>query len=278
MEKNHVIIGNAGRGRQTTWPSAENPGLYTKQEAEKIIDGFKSKQTIFNGGPNGHIAWHTKSLDKALDYVSSGNTCYKPLKELQDKHLKESIMTEPLINRLEKFAGTKLKAGRNIIKGFPMDIEDNPDGTYIDMTAVDKDACTSLVKLLRAAKFKAKRDGDKGISITEGIEELNLIQELMGLDKEPVQVTEAKVKSDMAELVDRFIEQEKLWHFEGGRGVNNFEKIIKAIGYRNMDYFLEDNPGCLEKMVEWLRDTDNIEEWKEKLAAELPVEDDEEQQ
>jgi hypothetical protein len=71
-----------------------------------------------------------------------------------------------LIDKLEKFAG-KLKAGRNTIKGFPVDIDDSSDG-HISMDAVDSDAAKGLVKALRAAKFKAKRNGNVGITISEG--------------------------------------------------------------------------------------------------------------
>lgn len=183
-------------------------------------------------------------------------------------------MTESLINRLEKFAGTKLKAGRNVIKGFPADIEDS-DGSYIDLTVVDKDACTGLVKLLRAANFKAKRDGDLGISITEEVEgtAMNLIQELLGLNK-PKTVTESDDSDDMdmSELIEKYCDQEKMYHFEGGRGVNNFEKIASVLGYRNMDYFLEDNPGCLEAMIQWLG-KQKIQEWKDAMKSQLKDDD-----
>ena len=32
----YVVIGNAGRGRQTLWPKSEEPGTFTMAEAEKI--------------------------------------------------------------------------------------------------------------------------------------------------------------------------------------------------------------------------------------------------
>lgn len=69
-----------------------------------------------------------------------------------------------LIGRLEKFAGSKVKPGRNTIKGYPVDIEDS-DGSYIEMNAVDSDAATGFVKELRNAGFSAKRVGKTGISI-----------------------------------------------------------------------------------------------------------------
>lgn len=69
-----------------------------------------------------------------------------------------------LIDRFEKFAGGKVKPGRNTIKGYPVDIDDS-DGTYLEMDAVDSDAATGLVKELRKAGFKAKRVGKVGIAV-----------------------------------------------------------------------------------------------------------------
>lgn len=59
---------------------------------------------------------------------------------------------ESLFARFEKFGG-KLKVGRMVIKGFPVDMEDS-DGTALEMTAVDMDAAKGLRKVLRAAGFK----------------------------------------------------------------------------------------------------------------------------
>jgi hypothetical protein len=72
-----------------------------------------------------------------------------------------------LLKKLEKFAGSKLKPGRNVIDGYPVDLDDT-DGTYFEMDAVDRDACTGLVKSLRRAGFNAKRVGQLGILVTEG--------------------------------------------------------------------------------------------------------------
>ena len=100
---------------------------------------------------------------------------------------------------------------------------------------------------------------------------MNLIQELLGLNK-PKIVTERREEGDMADLIERYCDQEKMYHFEGGRGVNNFEKIVGVLGYRNMDGFLEDNSGCLQAMIEWLG-TQNIEEWKDSMKEQLTDEE-----
>lgn len=69
-----------------------------------------------------------------------------------------------IIDRLEKFAGQKIKPGRNTIKGYPVDIEDSSED-FIEMEAVDRDAAQGLIKELRRGKFKVTRHGNTGISI-----------------------------------------------------------------------------------------------------------------
>ena len=32
----YVVIGNAGQGRQNMWPSSDEPGVYSKEEAERM--------------------------------------------------------------------------------------------------------------------------------------------------------------------------------------------------------------------------------------------------
>lgn len=81
-------------------------------------------------------------------------------------------------------------------------------------------------------------------------------------------ITEARREGDMSDLIEKYCDQEKMYHFEGGRGVNNFEKIIRVLGYRQMDDFLEDNSGCLQAMVEWLG-TQNNTEWVEAMQNEI---------
>ena len=105
---------------------------------------------------------------------------------------------------------------------------------------------------------------------------MNLIQELLGLKKPTEDLAEARTSEDLADMIEKFCSMNQIHHFEGGRGVNNFEKIAKALNpdYRNIDTFLEDNPGCLQAMIEWIGNQ-NIEEWKESMLAEVGDEGDE---
>ena len=67
-------------------------------------------------------------------------------------------MPSALLTKFEKFIGKPLKAGRNIAKGFPFDVEDqDPEEGGITVTAVDRDAAVGLLKELRSAGFKTRR-------------------------------------------------------------------------------------------------------------------------
>lgn len=87
------------------------------------------------------------------------------MKTFKEFLAEDTINEQSVIDRLEKFAGSKIKPGRNVIKDYPVYIHDNPDGTYIEMDAMDKDAAKGLSRALRSAKFRVTRDGDTGITI-----------------------------------------------------------------------------------------------------------------
>jgi hypothetical protein len=74
------------------------------------------------------------------------------------------------------------------------------------------------------------------------------------------------------ELLDEYTEQEKIYSLEGERGIRNFSKITRTLGYDSFDDFLADNPGAIEAMVDWLYNC-NVPEWKESLASQIHNED-----
>jgi hypothetical protein len=67
-ENLYVVIGNAGRGRQTMWPEASKPGVYSKTEAEKIAKEQGSQSLAYGGS----IHWHAQPLHQATEYVNPG--------------------------------------------------------------------------------------------------------------------------------------------------------------------------------------------------------------
>lgn len=80
-----VVIINAGYGRQSTWPNATAPGVYSEEEARKIAD---------DNNPSSQYHWHAKPLADALEYVTSGNKCYNALRDLQMQYEDRHDVTE----------------------------------------------------------------------------------------------------------------------------------------------------------------------------------------
>lgn len=75
---------------------------------------------------------------------------------------KLSRLDEGLINDLEKSSGVAVRPGRNVLWGYPVDIEDGDATQGIDMRAVDRDASVGLLKRLRQSGFKARFDKATG--------------------------------------------------------------------------------------------------------------------
>ena len=78
----YVVIGNAGQGRQNMWPSSDEPGVYSKEEAEKLAKEREKKQ---RGGFT-QIYYHAKPLVKASEFVSMGTRARAGLNKLLDKY------------------------------------------------------------------------------------------------------------------------------------------------------------------------------------------------
>ena len=82
QEDLYVVIGNAGRGRQTLWPKSEEPGTFTMAEAEKIAADLNKS------GRGGYmqIHYHVKPLDDAPNYISQGQPAHVGIMKLITKH------------------------------------------------------------------------------------------------------------------------------------------------------------------------------------------------
>ena len=84
---------------------------------------------------------------------------------------------------------------------------------------------------------------------------------------------------DQVEMFDTYLEQNRMWHFEGQRGVRHLNKIVQEVcgymGYGNtVELFLEDNPGAVEAIVNWIREARCVE-WQQNLEELVDVELDE---
>lgn len=86
---------------------------------------------------------------------------------------------------------------------------------------------------------------------------------------------------DVSELLEAYMDQEKLHHIEGRRGVEALCQIAGALGYKDPMYWgqltskatvgdlicmLEDNSGMVEAMIEWIKSR-NFSEFRDPLEA-----------
>lgn len=74
--------------------------------------------------------------------------------------------------------------------------------------------------------------------------------------------------------IDKILDEKKIYRFEGSRGVSNLCKLVSLLGYRDpfqqgqlsdggcfgdLICFLEDNPGAMEAVVDWIRENHDEE-------------------
>ena len=110
---------------------------------------------------------------------------------------------------------------------------------------------------------------------------MTLLKDLLALKaaaQPPVvdkQIDEARGGEDIGELVQKWMDHNKIYSMEGSRGERNFEKLIRVLGYRDMSEFLQDNSGCIEAMVEWISNM-RSPEWAQSLKDDMPGGDDDE--
>lgn len=95
----------------------------------------------------------------------------------------------------------------------------------------------------------------------------------------------------MQRHIEAYMDQEKMYRTEGRKGVENLCKLVSAIGYKDPQYygqlsngaslgdlvnFLEDNPGAIEAIINWIGEQDSSE-WKDSINGVLrtPVDEDE---
>ena len=101
---------------------------------------------------------------------------------------------------------------------------------------------------------------------------------------------------DLSELVEQYMDENKLYRTEGRQGVENLCLLVRALGYKDPQYFgqfvrntmpgsaclgdlfefLEDNPGAITAMIEWISDS-KVKEWEDSLREQLSEEEEEEE-
>jgi hypothetical protein len=151
------------------------------EETEKVVKGVtnrdavvvkdvddQKKKVVFSprgtnvlvkrvGSAEGYMM-SSKDVDDLLSVLS-------PEKEKVEESTFKFDFSKPLVDNFETWLGSEIKVvGRNVIKGYPVDIDDS-DGTFLEMTAVDADAAKGLMKIMRAAGFIVKIARGKELSV-----------------------------------------------------------------------------------------------------------------
>jgi len=95
---------------------------------------------------------------------------------------------------------------------------------------------------------------------------------------------------ELEDVLEKYMEQNKMFHVEGSAGLSNLCKIARVIGYKDSMHsgqmssgeclgslanLLEDNPGCIEAILGWIEDNMD-EEWVENLGISLKTEEENE--
>jgi hypothetical protein len=85
------------------------------------------------------------------------------------------------------------------------------------------------------------------------------------------------------QLLEKYMDENKMYHLEGARGVRHLNEIVEVLGYKDtfnvssIHTFLEDNPGAQHALVDWIGEQ-NVPEWKEALESEVgPIEDEDDE-
>jgi hypothetical protein len=86
----------------------------------------------------------------------------------------------------------------------------------------------------------------------------------------------------MDDLLNEYIEKNRMYHFDGESGLQSLNKLCDAIGYEETPYrygssletFLGDNPGCIGAMIEWMNEQlDGCPEWQQSLKDKMEEND-----
>lgn len=86
------------------------------------------------------------------------------------------------------------------------------------------------------------------------------------------EVSEALLEA-VSHLINKMMDQHSVYSLEGERGIKFLNKLIKVIGYSNMNEFFSDNSGAIEALIEWISSV-RSPEWEKSLKDEVGDDED----
>ena len=194
--------------------SKENGGKWHESSYKGKPDSRWGMSYMSYLSPQDVMSWIYKDYGRGMDI--EGPFMEPEEAEEHVKHnwggLKESAFkvnhAKSTLDNFESFADCKIKNGRCVIKGLPVNIDEDSDEDNIGFSAVDQGAGTDLMKLLRAAGFAVKRFDDKEFMVTLKQQTNEGVTSGQTLD---ITIAELKsvVKEIMTDLVDDYKEHAK---------------------------------------------------------------------
>ena len=90
-------------------------------------------------------------------------------------------------------------------------------------------------------------------------------------------------KPKLQELLDQYLAQEEMYHFEGESGLENLNEVASVLGYKGHNFangspletFICDNPGVQQAIINWIGEQ-KIPEWRDEITSQLNDEDEDE--
>ncbi len=76
----------------------------------------------------------------------------------------------------------------------------------------------------------------------------------------------------MQDALQWYLDNNKMYHFEGERGVKHMEKVMEDVCGYNPDFcdvsenFFADNPGAIQAVITWIGEQHNAD-WKDNLES-----------
>lgn len=81
----------------------------------------------------------------------------------------------------------------------------------------------------------------------------------------------------LSDLIEQWRKENRAYSMEGTSGVNKFQKLCEAIGYKKGNFlgdemailnFLSDNSGAIDALIQWMGEME-IPDWKESIIETL---------
>ena len=94
---------------------------------------------------------------------------------------------------------------------------------------------------------------------------MSFLQDLINQQQRPSkQIREAR-GGNVERALQKYLDGNKFYSFEGDRGERQFADIVKTLGYRSISDFFADNSGAYEALLEWIGSQHNAE-WVDALS------------